>query len=105
MQPSVFLSRKTYRKYGPFRGSKHVMEYDLWLKIGKKQMPKVLGSYLSSFRITKGTISTTSYKKVLREDEVIAAKYTDNPVLLVLHYLHNLGRVIALMMSGQNENT
>ena len=36
MQPSIFLSRKAIKKYGPFTGTrKFVTEYDLWLKLGK----------------------------------------------------------------------
>jgi glycosyltransferase involved in cell wall biosynthesis len=93
MQPSVFLSRSTYKKHGPFTGTKkYVMEYDLWLKIGKDKMPEVLGEYLSNFRLTVGTISTTSYKLVLASDLEIVENYTNNKLLLFLHKLNNLGR-------------
>ncbi|MCJ7805550.1 glycosyltransferase [Patescibacteria group bacterium] len=99
MQPSVFLSSKAYKKYGPFTGTKTaVMEYDLWLKLGRVQMPAILKSNLSSFRISEGSISSSSFKKTLKEDEEIVEKYTDNPVLLLLHYLHNIGRVVAIFL-------
>ena len=94
MQPSVFLSSKAYEKYGPFTGKKNVMEYDLWLKLGKKEMPKAIDSYLSSFRLYKESISMREFKKTLLEDERIMRKYTDNPVLICLHWLHNLARVV-----------
>ena len=94
MQPSVFISRKAYKKYGPFTGKKNVMEYDLWLKLGKKEMPKIIDSYLSSFRLYKDSISMREFKKVLLEDERIVRKYTDNPVIIGLHWLHNLARVV-----------
>lgn len=97
MQPSVFLSKKAYKRFGPFTGTKTaVMEYDLWLKTGKKEMPAVINSYLSSFRMTGNNISSVSFKKTLREDDKIVEHYTSNPVLLLLHYLHNIGRVIWL---------
>lgn len=99
MQPSVFLSKKGYKKYGPFTGSKTaVMEYDLWLKLGWVQMPAVLKSTLSSFRISEGSISSSDYRETLKEDEKIVQKYTDNPVLLLLHYLHNVGRVVSIFL-------
>ena len=101
MQPSVFLSKRAFKKYGPFTGTKNsVMEYDLWLKLGKVEMPKVVGKYLSSFRLIGGTISTREFRKTLIEDEKIAEKYTDNPIILMLHYLHNLGRVLTLKYLG-----
>lgn len=101
MQPSVFLSRGAYQKFGPFTGiKKGVMEYDLWLKLGKNKMPKVIDKTLSSFRISKGSISTKEFKNVLFADEQITEKYTQNPLILLLHYLHNIGRVAILNVMG-----
>jgi glycosyltransferase involved in cell wall biosynthesis len=94
MQPSVFLSREAYQKYGPFLGKKNVMEYELWLKLGLKEMPKLIDSYLSSFRLYKESISMSQFKRVLLEDERIVRKYTDNPVLIGLHWLHNITRAV-----------
>lgn len=97
MQPSIFLARRAYEKYGPFTGNKvSVMEYELWLKLGKIEMPVVLNSYLSSFRLAGGTISSTEFKKTLLSDEKIAEKYTENPLILLMHRLHNLGRVTTI---------
>ena len=101
VQPSVFISRNAYKKYGPFTGTKTgVMEYDLWLKIGKVKMPKVLDKTLSSFRIYKSSISTKEFKKVLLADEQIAEKYTQNPLILLLHHMHNAGRVAVINLVG-----
>jgi len=97
MQPSIFLSRRAYEKYGPFTGNKvGVMEYELWLRLGRVEMPVVLNSCLSSFRLAGGTISSTEFKKTLLLDEKIAEKYTENPLILLMHRLHNLGRVATI---------
>jgi len=99
MQPSIFLSKKVYKKYGPFMGlNKIVMEYDLWLKIGQEEMPGVLGVYLSSFRITKGTISSTLYREVLDKDYQILSRHTSNPIILVFHKINNLGRIVSIFV-------
>lgn len=135
MQPSVFLSKKAYERFGPFTGTKTsvitafkktpgfqsgdelnadmstsfrgnharksgevVMEYDLWLKMGRKHMPAILKSFLSGFRISRDSISASFFKKTLKEDEKIAEKYTTNPALLMLHYLHNIGRVLFIKL-------
>ena len=100
MQPSVFIERDAYLKHGPFSGTKSgVMEYDLWLKLGKFQMPKVIDETLTSFRLTKDNLSAINFDTILSEDFKIARKYTKDPIILFLHWLHNLGRVIILFTS------
>ena len=99
MQPSVFLSRKAYKKYEDFESSGgNVMEYKKWLEIGKDEMPVVLDDYLSSFRITRSTISSTLFRTVLVKDYKIAAHFTENPFILLLHQIHNFGRVAVLYL-------
>jgi len=93
MQPSVFITRKAWKKFGPFTGTTNfVMEYDLWLKIAGHKMPVVTDKYLSTFRIEPTTITKTQTEKLLSEDEKVVGKYTKNFVILFLHKLHNYGR-------------
>lgn len=95
MQPSVFLTKKAWKKFKPFIGyNNFVLEYDLWLKIAKTQMPVVTSKYLSSFRIEPNTITQTSSRVLLEQDEKIVKKYTKSPLIIWLHHLHNLGRLI-----------
>jgi glycosyltransferase involved in cell wall biosynthesis len=94
MQPSVFLTKNSYQKYGPFKGTdKFVMEYDLWLKLGKTEMPTVIDRNLSRFRLAGDNISSTQFSNTLTEDLKIVRNYTNNPILLGLHKLHNVGRI------------
>ncbi len=96
-QPSVYLNKKAYRKNGPFRGiNSVVMEYDLWLKLGRKKMPNIIDEYLSNFRLSMDNISATQYKNVLKKDYNIAKKHTNNLLVLLLHLLNNFGRVAIL---------
>lgn len=95
MQPSVFLSSKAYKKYGPFGGSdRFVMEYDLWLRLSKVQMPIVINHYLSKFRIEPSTKTKQMSRELLRADLKIVLKYTQNPVIIFLHKLNNLARLL-----------
>lgn len=99
MQPSVFLGKDAYEEYGPFTGTRnYVMEYNLWLKIAKKQRLSVLADTLSSFRIAGDSISSTQYKSVMTSDLNIVKKYTNNPLIIILHRLHNLGRISIVKM-------
>lgn len=95
MQPSVFITKETYQKFGPFGGTKDfVMEYDLWLKIAKYKMPIVLNKYLTRFRIYQSTITSLKTKKLLSEDERIVRKYSRNPMIIFMHTLHNCARLV-----------
>lgn len=93
-QPATFLSKKAYQKYGPFIGTeKYVMEYDLWIKLGRVQMPKVIKKNLASFRLTMNNISATSFKELLSLDFQIAKSYNNNLIILFFHLLHNWARI------------
>jgi glycosyltransferase involved in cell wall biosynthesis len=95
MQPSVFLTRNVWEKFGSFTGtSSFVMEYDLWLKLSKISMPIVLNKNISKFRIEEGTKTKNMFKSLLDEDWKIVKKYTNNPVILGLHKINNFGRMI-----------
>ena len=96
-QPSTFLSRKAFEKFGPFTGTRnYVMEYDLWLKLGKDRMPLVIKKALSSFRLTNNNISAISARELLQIDNRLVEKYTGNGLFLALHKLHNIGRIFLL---------
>lgn len=95
MQPSAFISRSAYRKYGPFTGSSDfVMEYDLWLRLASVSMPVVTSKVLSKFRIESDTKTKRLFKKILLEDEKIIKKYTSNLLILIMHKFHNLVRIL-----------
>lgn len=95
MQPSVFLTRKVIRKYGLFTGTEDfIMEYEMWLKIGKNKMPVVINKNLSKFRIESATKTKRLFNEILKKDEEIVKKFTKSKVVLILHKLHNLGRIL-----------
>lgn len=93
MQPSVFITREAFKKYGPFTGNKTaVMEYDLWLRLFSVSKPVLIPFYLSSFRLYKDSISVSKIKEMMKADEEIVKKYTSNSLILIFHKLHNLTR-------------
>jgi glycosyltransferase involved in cell wall biosynthesis len=95
MQPSIFLTKRAYKKYGPFTGTDDfVMEYDLWLKIGKEKMPVVINKNLAKFRIEPSTKTKILFADLLKQDELIVNKYTKNKIILFFHKFHNILRVI-----------
>lgn len=100
MQPSVFITRKAYEKYGPFTGNeKFIVEYDMWLKLGKVEMPRVIPEALSRFRLEPGTITSTQTDHLLESDLEVVEKYTNNTLILALHKLNNEGRKIVMKIA------
>lgn len=95
MQPSVFFTRVAYKKFGPFTGTANfIMEYDFWLKLSKMQMPRIIDGDLSEFRIEPQAKTKRMFENLLAEDVRIVRKHTKNPIVLMLHNLHNWGRVM-----------
>lgn len=95
VQPSVFINSVAYKKYGPFIGTPDfIMEYDLWLRLGKISMPAITKKVLSRFRIEPSTKTKRMFKKLLNEDWKIVNNYTKNPILLFIHWLNNFGRLV-----------
>jgi hypothetical protein len=98
-QPSVFITRKAYQKYGPFVGNKKfVYEYDMWLTLGKVKMPFVIKKYLSNFRISTDNISSVSYNDLFEFDLQVVANNTNNPIFILTHRFNNYLRVLARKM-------
>jgi hypothetical protein len=92
---SVGITKKAYEKYGPFSGERGVIyEYDMWLKLGKQQMPIVISKTLSSFRLYSQGFSSTKANLILQDDEYIAKKHTNNKLILLLHRVNNYVRLL-----------
>jgi glycosyltransferase involved in cell wall biosynthesis len=97
VQPAAFFRREVFEKFGYWQGNaKFVMEYELWLRLAKVQMPGVVPAYLADYRLTLGTISSTQADHLLEEDLAAVRRVTGNPVLLGLHRLHNTMRKLIL---------
>lgn len=94
-QPSTFITKKAYQKYGPFTGNKKfVYEYDMWLTLGKVAMPVVVNKYLSKFRISEDNISSVIYNDLFDMDIKVVKKHSRNKIFVYSHSINNYVRVI-----------
>lgn len=99
MQPSVFLSREAIRTFGLFDGTaKFVTEYKKWLDLSARGMPVIIDNELSAFRMSNDNITSVRTVELLNEDMRMIREHTKNPLILVLHYLNNVGRLISLRL-------
>ena len=88
-QPACFWRRSAMNEVGWFDESQHlVMDYEYWLRLGKKYAPGFLSVTLARFRIHRTSKSSTQFHKQFQEETLVAQKYTQNPLLHFLHKLH-----------------
>lgn len=94
-QPSVFITKEAYKRYGPFTGTKKfVYEYDLWLTLAKIKMPVVINKYLSKFRISENNISSVMYNDLFDADIKVVKKHSSNQIFIYAHMINNYLRII-----------
>lgn len=88
-QMGVFWRREAWRNVGNLDIKQHyVMDYDYWLKLGRKYNAGVINKYLGSFRIVPATKSSTGFVSQFQDEFQVSKKYTDNVLILNLHSLH-----------------
>ncbi len=91
-QPATFWRRKAVEEIGLFDTGQHfVMDYDYWLRMGRKRPPAVLGSYLAAFRVYAASKTSSSFLRSFRQEIEVARKYSASPLLNALHWMSYLG--------------
>ena len=86
-QPATFWRREIHSVIGFFDESEHYcMDYEFWLRIGKKYPAGVIDAYLANFRYHANSKSGGVNKKQFQDELRLAKKYGKNhPFCLFLH--------------------
>ncbi len=88
-QMATFWRKEAVKEIGDFDEKQYyVMDYDYWLRLGKKYKAGFINKYLASFRITLVNKSSTGFVKQFKDEFIVAKKNTNNSVILFLHTLH-----------------
>jgi hypothetical protein len=88
-QPATFWRRKVLDEAGLFDETLHyAMEYDFWLRVGRKFELNTVNDYLASFRVHPASKAGASASAQFDAELEIAKRYTASPFLLGLHKLH-----------------
>lgn len=98
-QPSTFWRKEIRNEFGLFNKNEHlVMDYEYWLRIGKKYRAGFINAYLSEFRMYTQSKSFKFFENQFK-DELRLAKFYSNkkPSVILLHYLNYLS-----IISGYN---
>lgn len=91
-QPTVFFTKKIYQEIGPLDLNCHyAMDYDYWLRIGKKCSPLYVNKFLADFRWHKDSKCSRNYKKAAYEAWVLAKRHKTtfmDSYPIFRHYIH-----------------
>ena len=90
-QPAVFFAREVFEEIGPLcLDSHYAMDYDYWLRLGKRYRPYFIDKYLANFRWHRQSKCGQEYKQVAYE-AYLKAKAHSTPsewFSVVQNYLH-----------------
>ncbi len=64
------------------------MDYDYWLKLGKKYRPYITSDYLAEYRMHISSKGGGNPGKQFRQEYLLSLKYLQNPLWQLVHYLH-----------------
>jgi len=91
-QPATFWRREVIDEIGSFDIHEHyVMDYDYWLRIGKKHPLAILEDYLAGFRVYATSKTSSTFLTSFRQEVEAAKRHTASRVLVGLHWLSYLG--------------
>jgi len=90
-QPATFFTRNAYQEVGPLDLNCHYsMDYDYWLRIGRKYSPVYINEFLANFRWQRDSKNSENYKQAALETYLTAKRHATSmetyPVFR--HYIH-----------------
>ncbi len=96
--PATFIRRDLFNEIGGFSTQlKYVMDYDLWLRLGRRHVPVQLDDYLAAFRFHEGSLSTRNLWQCHAECQRVRMEYASrNPVERLEHHVRHVWRSVRL---------
>jgi len=93
-QPAVFFRKEIFTELGPLNpGLNYAMDYDLWLRFGKKYPAGVIPEYLACFRRHQTSKSDTGFKAQFLEQFQVAKQHGAGKLSRIIHYF-NIYKII-----------
>lgn len=90
-QPATFWRREIIEEFGLFNENEHlVMDYEYWLRIGRKYSAGFINKYLADFRMHTQSKSSQNFVKQFHDELRVAKKYATRKWPVSLHYLNYL---------------
>lgn len=88
-QPATFWRREMMDEFGLFNENEHlVMDYEYWLRIGRKYSAGFINEYLAGFRMHTQSKSNQNFVKQFHDELRVAKKYSASQWPIFLHNLN-----------------
>jgi glycosyltransferase involved in cell wall biosynthesis len=90
-QPSTFFTQNVYQEVGPLDLNCHYsMDYDYWLRIGKRYSPVYIHKFLANFRWQRDSKNSENYGQAALETYLTAKRHATSKETYPLcrHYIH-----------------
>ncbi|MEA3273357.1 MAG: glycosyltransferase family 2 protein [Patescibacteria group bacterium] len=89
-QPATFWKRELHQEFGYFDEKENFcMDYEFWLRIGKKYPAGIINGYLANFRYHPASKSGSVNKKQFKDELRLARKYGRGyPLATFLHSIN-----------------
>jgi GT2 family glycosyltransferase len=82
--PATFVRRETLRELGGFdERFRYSMDYDVWLKLGRRGAPIVIDAPLAAFRMAEGSLSMSGFETQFAEHRQNAIEHGQDHRLAV----------------------
>jgi glycosyltransferase involved in cell wall biosynthesis len=91
-QPATFWKRKVVDELGYFDVKEHlVMDYEFWLRVGRKYEPGIINDYLACFRVHASSKTSVTNFGNFEQELAVAMKYSSSKTVRFLHRLNYAG--------------
>lgn len=98
-QPATFWKKEVVKEIGFFDPEESlVMDYDYWLRTGKRYQPAILDENLAAFRVHPQSKTSLGRFLMIQRECAVSRKYSRSVFINVLHYLHAVGMGIAYLI-------
>ncbi len=88
-QPATFLRREVIEEFGVFDTEEHrVMDYEYWLRIGRKYRPGIINEHLASFRVYRESKTSSTFTRTFAEELAVSKRYSSSLLVDTLHYVN-----------------
>lgn len=88
--PATFIRREVLQQVGGYDiGLRYTMDYDLWLRLGRRSSPFMLPMPLAAFRLHPASCSVQALDAAFKEEFQVRCRYLQGkPLQRVLHWAY-----------------
>ena len=98
-QPATFWRRGLVQEFGLFDKNEHlVMDYEYWLRIGRRYHPAILDGYLARFRVHGRAKTVSTNFSNFKQELAVSKKYSRSRIVRMLHYA-NYAIIVSVYVS------